>query len=249
MERLDGGNWTHEDIKFSTTHSSLSLSLSLSSSLSPSVTVALSERWNSRYNVSRQVKSSYAFRTVKLLFILGARGMAWREGEKRRTKGKREKAKNREDWQARRNHLATSNPLRTKLPSYHCASCQDVPRRLCTNANECKSVSGLTMPPPSLYLSFSRSRRGTRILWSSGRKILERNQRHSRAWNSKVTVFDVNFVPIEDSITRENWIAREQGRLKNVKCKGRGAAQRQADVISRHETQRRRKTLWDFANS
>lgn len=142
-ERLDGGNWTRGDIKFSTTRPPL-----------PVAAVALSERWNSRYNVSRQVIIRISNREIAIYSWCAAR----REEEKRRTKMVRERKGEKQGRLAgRQNHLATSNPLRTKLPSYHRASCQDA-RRQYTNANECGSVSGLTMP--SLLLSFSRSRRG-----------------------------------------------------------------------------------------
>jgi len=82
------------------------------------------------------VKSSYAFRTVKLLFILGARREERKKSGGRKREGKRErKSEKQRRLAGRRNHLATSNPLRTKLPSYHRASCQDAPTiQMQTNA-------------------------------------------------------------------------------------------------------------------
>lgn len=119
MERLDREN-TYTDIKFSTTRSLTRLSFSLSFSLS---TLWYYQK-DGVLDIMCHVKSSYAFRTVKLLFIPRARG-AKRE-EKMRMRKRRARMKNGEEAGAsRRNHLATSNPLRTKLRSYHRASCQD----------------------------------------------------------------------------------------------------------------------------
>lgn len=95
------------------------------------------------------VKSSYAFRTVKLLFILQARARRARERKSGVKKGglegseKREKGRESEKQARlgdRRNHLATSNPLRAKLRSYHRASCQDARARViykCKRMREC----------------------------------------------------------------------------------------------------------------
>lgn len=142
-------------------------------SLSPS-RVHPSQPWHYQkdgiLDIMCHVKSSYAFRTVKLLFIL-----SWRAGHgaKRGRKAADEsggidregrKSEKQGRLASRRNHLATSNPLRTKLPSYHRASCQDA-RRLYTNANECGTVSGLMMPPPpSLFLSFAERGRANFVI-------------------------------------------------------------------------------------
>lgn len=115
-------------------------------------TVALSERWNSRYNVSRQVIIRISNREIAIYSWCAGHGA--KRGRKA-TEREREKARNREDWRADvtiwlpRIHYGQNYQVITALVAKM--------RRLYTNANECESVSGLTM---SLSLSFSRLRKG-----------------------------------------------------------------------------------------
>lgn len=92
------------------------------------------------------VKSSYAFRTVKLLFIPGARGAKRREDANAKEESESEKRGRERERLARadvtiwppRIHYEQNYEVITALVAKT--------RRLYTNANECGSVSGLTMP-------------------------------------------------------------------------------------------------------
>jgi len=98
---------------------------------------------------------------VKLLFILGARDMAGKEEEKRQKERERERERERENEKQGRLADVTIWPPRIHYgQNYQVITALAAKmRRLYTNANECGSVSGLTM---SLSLSFSRSRRDRR---------------------------------------------------------------------------------------
>lgn len=116
--------------------------------VSPFLVQALSGRWNSGYNVSRQVITRISNREIAIYSSGCCARRTGKTGERRCARKERkrnERAKKIGKTGAAAaaagrvdvTHLATSNPLWTKLRSYHRASCQDAkPGYMYTNANE-----------------------------------------------------------------------------------------------------------------